>query len=49
MRAEAYFRKGSTGLAMMILNKLRTSRKRESLYASAPGKALTTLDCKSIV
>jgi hypothetical protein len=40
MRAEAYFRKGSTGLAMDDLNKLRTSRKRESLYASAPGKVL---------
>jgi hypothetical protein len=44
VRAEAYFRKGSTGLAMDDLNKLRTSRKRESLYGSAPGKALTTLD-----
>ena len=44
MRAEAYFRKGSAGLAMEDLNKLRTSRKRESLYASAPGKALTALD-----
>lgn len=44
MRAEAYFRKGSTGLAMIDLNKLRTSRKRESLYGNAPGKALTTLD-----
>ncbi|RKR04775.1 putative outer membrane starch-binding protein [Flavobacterium sp. 90] len=44
MRAEAYFRKGSTGLAMADLNKLRTSRKRESLFGNAAGKALTTLD-----
>ncbi|KQW99568.1 RagB/SusD family nutrient uptake outer membrane protein [Flavobacterium sp. Root420] len=48
MRAEAYFRKGSTGLAMDDLNKLRTSRKRESLYASAPGKALTSLDAAQL-
>ncbi|MET0945300.1 MAG: RagB/SusD family nutrient uptake outer membrane protein [Flavobacterium sp.] len=48
MRAEAYFRKGSTGLAMEDLNKLRTSRKRESLYASAPGKALTSLDAEQL-
>ncbi|MBF4465178.1 RagB/SusD family nutrient uptake outer membrane protein [Flavobacterium sp. LC2016-12] len=48
MRAEAYFRKGSAGLAMEDLNKLRTSRKRESLYASAPGKALTSLDAEQL-
>lgn len=48
MRAEAYFRKGSAGLAMDDLNKLRTSRKRESLYASAPGKALTSLDATQL-
>jgi hypothetical protein len=48
MRAEAYFRKGSAGLAMEDLNKLRTSRKRESLYASAPGKALTSLDAAQL-
>ncbi len=48
MRAEAYFRKGSTGLAMDDLNKLRTGRKRESLYASAPGKALTSLDATQL-
>lgn len=48
MRAEAYFRKGSAGLAMDDLNKLRTSRKRESLYASAPGKALTSLDAAQL-
>jgi hypothetical protein len=48
MRAEAYFRKGSTGLAMEDLNKLRTSRKRESLYTSAPGSALTSLDAAQL-
>lgn len=48
MRAEAYFRKGSAGLAMEDLNKLRTSRKRESLYASARGKALTSLDAEQL-
>jgi hypothetical protein len=48
MRAEAYFRKGSTGLAMDDLNKLRTSRKRESLYGNAPGKALLTLDSQQL-
>lgn len=44
MRAEAYFRKGNTAAALQDLNKLRTSRKRESLYASAPGKELTAVD-----
>ncbi|TDW47950.1 putative outer membrane starch-binding protein [Flavobacterium sp. 270] len=44
MRAEAYFRKGNTGAALQDLNILRTSRKRESLYGSAPGKTLTAID-----
>ncbi|WP_456312547.1 RagB/SusD family nutrient uptake outer membrane protein [Pseudomonas shirazensis] len=48
MRAEAYLRKGNTGAAMDDLNKLRTSRKRESLYGNAPGKALTTLDSEQL-
>jgi hypothetical protein len=48
MRAEAYFRKGNTGLALIDLNKLRTSRKRESLYANAPGKALTAVDSEQL-
>ncbi|WP_343614582.1 RagB/SusD family nutrient uptake outer membrane protein [Flavobacterium sp.] len=48
MRAEALFRKGSTGAAMEDLNKLRTSRKRESLFANAPGKALTSLDAAQL-
>lgn len=44
MRAEAYFRKGNSALAMEDLNKLRTSRKREPLFGSVPGKALTAID-----
>lgn len=48
MRAEALYRKGSTGPAMDDLNKLRTSRKRESLFANAPGKALTSLDAAQL-
>jgi hypothetical protein len=48
MRAEALFRKGSVGPAMDDLNKLRTSRKRESLYGNAPGKALTALDSEQL-
>lgn len=48
MRAEAYFRKGNTGLALIDINKLRTSRKRESLFASAPGKAITALDSQQL-
>lgn len=48
MRAEAYFRKGSVGLAMDDLNKLRTSRKRESLFGNAAGKALTSLDAAQL-
>lgn len=48
MRAEALFRKGSIGAAMDDLNKLRTSRKRESLFANAPGKALTSLDAAQL-
>lgn len=48
MRAEAYFRKGNTGLALIDINKLRTSRKRESLFASAPGKAIAALDSQQL-
>lgn len=43
MRAEAYFRNGQTALALADVNKLRTSRTREELYGSAPGKELTAL------
>lgn len=43
LRAEAYFRKGQTDLALADINKLRTSRTREALYNNAPGKALTAL------
>ena len=48
MRAEAYFRKGSTGLAMDDLNKLRTSRQREALFGNAPGKVLTSLNSEQL-
>jgi len=44
MRAEAYFRKGQTTLALADINKLRTSRTREALYNNAPGKAISSLD-----
>ncbi|MHA7941619.1 RagB/SusD family nutrient uptake outer membrane protein [Formosa sp. 3Alg 14/1] len=44
MRAEAYFRKGETGLALADINTLRTSRTREALFDNAPGVALETLD-----
>jgi hypothetical protein len=46
MRAEAYFRKGNKALALADINLLRTSRKREELYGSAPGKAIPDLDAK---
>jgi hypothetical protein len=44
MRAEAYFRNTQPDLAMADINKLRTSRTREALYANAPGVAITSLD-----
>ena len=44
MRAEAYFRNGQTGAALVDLNMLRTSRTREALFSNAPGEILTTLD-----
>lgn len=44
MRAEAYFRKGQTDLALGDINKLKTTRTREALYNNAPGKTLTALD-----
>jgi len=43
MRAEAYFRKGEVNLALNDINKLRTSRTRESLYDNAPGKVISSL------
>lgn len=48
MRAEAYFRKGQTSLALDDINMLRTSRTRESLYESEPGKAISSLDEKTL-
>lgn len=44
MRAEAYFRKGLTTEALADINKLRTSRTRESLYGNAPGVAIPSLN-----
>ena len=44
LRAEAYFRKGQTGLALADINTLRTSRNREGLYGNAPGNAIVSLD-----
>ena len=44
LRAEAYFRKGQTALALTDINTLRTSRTREELYGSVPGTAITSLD-----
>lgn len=44
MRAEAYLRKGETGLALADVNMLRTSRTREALYGNAPGRQLTSLN-----
>lgn len=44
MRAEAYFRKGQTALALADINKLRTSRTREALYNNAPGQAISSIN-----
>ena len=44
MRAEAYFRKGEVNLARNDINKLRSSRTRESLYGNEPGKTIATLN-----
>ena len=44
LRAEAYFRKNQTSLAMADINTLRTTRTREAYYGNAPGVGITTLD-----
>lgn len=44
MRAEANLRKGLTAAGLADVNMLRTQRTRESLYANAPGVALTSID-----
>ena len=44
MRAEAYLRKGQSGLALNDVNLLRTSRTHESLLNSEAGKAIGSLD-----
>ena len=43
MRAEAYLRKGETGLALADVNILRTSRTRESLFGSVPGTPIADI------
>ncbi|OQP56054.1 glycan metabolism protein RagB [Niastella yeongjuensis] len=48
MRAEAYLRKGLSAEALADVNMLRTSRTREELYNSTPGKALTAIDLQSL-
>lgn len=44
MRAEAYMRKGETGLALGDINALRTSRTREALFGNVPGTPITAID-----
>jgi len=44
LRAEAYFRKGQTDLALADINRLRTSRTREAYYNNARGVAISVLD-----
>lgn len=46
MRAEAYFRKGQTDLALADINTLRTTRTREALYNNAPGTAIATMNAQ---
>ncbi len=48
MRAEANFRKGLTGPALIDINILRTSRTREALYNNAPGVGLLALTEQSL-
>lgn len=44
MRAEAYLRKGESGLALADINALRTGRTREALFGSVPGTGITAID-----
>ena len=44
LRAEAYFRKGQTALAMSDINLLRTSRTREAYHGNAAGVPITSMD-----
>lgn len=48
MRAEAYFRKGQTGLALADVNILRTSRTREALFGNVPGTPIGSLDAATL-
>lgn len=44
MRAEAYLRKGETGLSLQDINALRTSRTREALFGNVPGTPITSIN-----
>ncbi|UOB17905.1 RagB/SusD family nutrient uptake outer membrane protein [Abyssalbus ytuae] len=44
MRAEAYFRKGETGLSLADINTLRTSRTREALFNNEPGTPIASIN-----
>lgn len=48
LRAEAYYRKGNTGMALSDINIVRTSRTHSTLNGSIAGKALTTFDGETI-
>lgn len=44
LRAEAYFRKGDSGLALQDINMVRTSRTHDSFSGSVAGKTISGLD-----
>lgn len=48
LRAEAYFRKGQSGLALNDINTLRTTRKREAFHNNAAGTAIASLNEASL-
>ncbi|TDS63640.1 RagB/SusD family nutrient uptake outer membrane protein [Myroides indicus] len=46
LRAEAYFRKGDTGMALNDINTVRTTRTHDALKGSVPGKAIASVDAE---
>jgi len=46
LRAEAYFRKGNTGMALNDINKVRTSRTHDALKNRMAGKPIGSLDAE---